>query len=115
VRLAGGKIAGWGAPAFLRPGNSIGIIASAAAGSSGAPKSVAAAGGSSIKPGRLFFLKDTVSGLQFLIDTGSSYSILPHRAKARPFGPILWAADGRRIRCWGHKVAEVKLGGQLYK
>jgi hypothetical protein len=117
VRLAGRKLAGRGAPTFLRPGNTIGIIASAAAdvGSSGAPASVAAAGSSSIKPGGLFFLKDAVSGLQFLIDTGSSYSILPHRTRARPFGPTLRAADGHRICCWGHKAAEVKLGGQLYK
>jgi hypothetical protein len=94
VHLAGGKLAGRGAPAFLRPGNSIGIIASAAAdaGSSGAPASVAGGGGSSIKPGRLFFLKDAVSQMQFLIDTGSSYSILPHKSKARPFGPTLRAA-----------------------
>jgi hypothetical protein len=116
VRLAGRKLAGRGAPTFLRPGNSIGIIAAAAdAGSSGAPASVAAGGGSSIKPGRLFFLQDAVSGLHFLIDTGSSYSILPHRARAKPYGPTLRAADGHRIRCWGHKAAEVKLGGQLYK
>jgi transposase InsO family protein len=117
VRLAGGKLAGRGAPAFLRPGNSVGIIASAAAdaGSSEAPSRVAAAGDGCIKPGRLFFMQDAVSGLHFLIDTGSSYSILPHRAKARPYGPTLRAADGRRIRCWGQKAAEVKLGGHSYR
>jgi hypothetical protein len=59
MRLAGGKLAGWGATAVLRPGDSCGIIAgvTAGVGSSEAPLAAAAAEGSTVKPGRLFFCK----------------------------------------------------------
>jgi hypothetical protein len=114
--LAGGKLAGWGARYRLRPGGSCGVVAamSSDAGFSEAPNGVADGGEVAVKPGRLFFLKDTVSQSKFLVDTGSSYGILPHRSKKPPHSPVLRAADGRRIKCWGSKAAEVELGGVSY-
>jgi hypothetical protein len=84
VRLAGARFC-------LRPGGSCGVIAAMPSddGSSEAPSGVAGGGGTAVKPGRLFFLRDTVSQKKFLIDTGSSYSILPHRSKKPPYGPVL--------------------------
>jgi hypothetical protein len=64
--------------------------------------------------GRLFFLADKKSGKKFLIDTGSSYSLLPYRSKAVPFGPLLKATNNQRIRCWGTCTATVTVGGNKY-
>jgi hypothetical protein len=60
--------------------------------------------------GRLFFLANK----QFLIDTGSSYSLLPYRSKAAPFGPLLKAANDQCIRCWGTCTVTVTVGGNKY-
>jgi hypothetical protein len=38
-----------------------------------------------------------VSQTKFLVDTGSLYSILPHRSRKPPHGPVLRAADGWQI------------------
>jgi Reverse transcriptase (RNA-dependent DNA polymerase) len=60
-------------------------------------------------PGTLFFITDTLTGRRFLVDTGSSFSLIPHRSSKRQCGPILRAADNRRIPCWGFSKATVKL------
>jgi Reverse transcriptase (RNA-dependent DNA polymerase) len=49
-----------------------------------------------------------------LVDTGSSFSILPHKSRAPLAGPLLRAADGRRIRCWGSKQLQLSLHGTSY-
>jgi hypothetical protein len=114
--LAGGKLASRDATSSSRPGHSWGVTGDWAGGdgSSGAPLLAAAAVRGEVAPGRLFFLRDTASGLQFLIDTGSSYSILPHTSRQRQHGPALKAADGWRIRCWGSKQAALQLSGVSY-
>jgi hypothetical protein len=65
-------------------------------------------------PGRLFFIRDSSSNKRFLVDTGSSFSILPFISTKPPRGPALYAADRRRIRCWGFVTAQVVLGGDAY-
>jgi hypothetical protein len=52
-------------------------------------------------PGRLFFIRDSTSNKRFLVDTGSSFSILPYISTKPPRGLALYAANRRRIRCWG--------------
>jgi hypothetical protein len=110
MRLAGGKLAGRGVDVKQHPGVSCGVFA-ATAGSSEAP-SIAAA--SAPKPGRLFFAADSVSNKKFLIDTGSSFSILPFSSSARQSGPVLRAADGWRIRCWGHRRTDISINGTAF-
>jgi hypothetical protein len=83
--VAVGKLDGQDASPSSRPGISCGVWAAAAgnSGSSEAPECAAAAADRSAVPaGRLFFLKDAISGLNFFVDTGSSYSILPHKSRA---------------------------------
>jgi hypothetical protein len=64
--------------------------------------------------GRLFFAADDLSGKRFLVDTGASFSILPHRSALRPSGPGLRTANNVRIRCWGRRTAEVNIGGRVF-
>jgi hypothetical protein len=52
---------------------------------------------------------------KFLVDTGSSYSILPHRSSAPQSGPLLCAANNRRIRCWGYRSAAMAVNGRRYE
>jgi hypothetical protein len=72
-------------------------------------------GASSVNGGRLFFAADAISGKKFLVATGSSYSILPHRSSAPQSGPSLRAANNRRIRCWGYRSAAVAVNGWRYE
>jgi hypothetical protein len=47
------------------------------------------------------FLQDDESKQQFMVDTGTLCSVLPHRSKSVPTGPQLSGADGKAIPCWG--------------
>jgi hypothetical protein len=49
--------------------------------------------------GRLFFAVDDNTSKKILVDTGASYSIIPHRSSVRPSGPALRTANNMRIRC----------------
>jgi hypothetical protein len=64
--------------------------------------------------GRLFFAADSISGKRFLVDTGASFSIVPHRSSSRPSGPALRTANNMRIWCWGLRTAEVNIGGTVF-
>jgi Reverse transcriptase (RNA-dependent DNA polymerase) len=46
------------------------------------------------------------------VDTSSSFSLLPYTSRQR--GPVLRAADGRRIPCWGFANVPIKLEGEPY-
>jgi hypothetical protein len=61
---------------------------------------------------RLFFIADQSSHRRFLVDTGSSFSIIPHRSSALATGPALRSANNARIHCWGQKLAAVTINGQ---
>ena len=59
-------------------------------------------------------MTDKNSGASFLVDTGSSYSIIPHSSKKPPSGPLLRSANGQRIPCWGERRLTVAFGGHHY-
>ena len=52
-----------------------------------------------INPGNLVHIVDKNSGTSFLVDTGSSFSIIPFKSSAQPTGPRLKAANGQQIPC----------------
>ena len=52
----------------------------------------------SVGPGKLFFIQDSISGKKFLVDTGSSFSIIPHKSTAPTTGPKLWSANNKPIQ-----------------
>ncbi len=64
---------------------------------------------SAVRPGRLFYVTDSVSGRHYLVDTGSASSIMPWESTAFPSGPTLTAADGRHIPCWGERSFAVTI------
>ena len=61
---------------------------------------------------KLFHITDDISGRRFLVDTGASYSILPHSSAAEPKGPPLRSPGGQAIPCWGKKQLEFRFAGQ---
>ena len=65
--------------------------------------------------GKLFFIQDKTSNNKFLVDTGSTYCILPYRSNRATCGPSLAAANGVRIRCWGYRRSAITIGGQEYR
>ena len=67
-----------------------------------------------IHPGKLVNITDSNSGTSFLVDTGSSYSIIQHTSQQTPTGPLLRSANGQRISCWGERRLSVVFGGHRY-
>ena len=67
-----------------------------------------------IPPGRLLVFTDTVSNQQFLVDTGSAYSIIPYRSSAPPSGPSIMTADRTPIPCWGRYVMTLNTSKLTY-
>jgi hypothetical protein len=66
---------------------------------------------SAVRPGRLFYIPDSVSNRRYLVDTGSAFSIMPWESTDTPSGPSLTAADGRLIPCWGERSCTVTIAG----
>jgi hypothetical protein len=42
--------------------------------------------------------------MRFLVDTGASCSLFPHKSTQLPFGPILKTPNGLSIPSWGESV-----------
>ena len=59
-------------------------------------------------------LVDKATQQRFLVDTGSSYSILPHRSQEPTSGPFLCTADCSPIACWGDRKLHVAAGGRRF-
>jgi hypothetical protein len=51
---------------------------------------------------------DQVSNRRFLVDTGASYSILPHRSSLPASGPTLYGPAGQSIPCWGERLVRLR-------
>jgi hypothetical protein len=68
-----------------------------------------------VRHGSLFYITDSLTQNNFLVDTGSTFSILPFKSAAPQSGPRLTAANGRRIACWGHRHASVVFDGVPFK
>jgi hypothetical protein len=60
-----------------------------------------------VAPGQLVHIVDQLTGRRFLIDTGTSYSIFPHRSMSPLSGPLLTRASGQQIPCWGERVVQL--------
>ena len=69
---------------------------------------------SSCPTGQLALLVDKSTQQQFLVDRGSSYSIIPHRSQEPTPGPRLCTADQSPIACWGDRKIHVAAGGRRF-
>jgi hypothetical protein len=61
-----------------------------------------------VAAGQLIHMLDQISKRRFLVDTGASYSILPHRSSLPASGPKLFGPAGRPIPCWGDCLVQLK-------
>ena len=59
------------------------------------PAVAAAAAATKGTLGCLLYLVDVDNSKQYLVDSGSTFSILPHKSSAEPMGPRLMTADGK--------------------
>jgi hypothetical protein len=59
--------------------------------------------------GKLLYLKDLLTGSDFLVDTGASRSVLPHFSSDPPSGLLLVSADDSPIAMWGVQERQVNL------
>ena len=67
-----------------------------------------------IHPSKLTYVVDTNNGTSFLVDTSSSYSIIPHSSHHPPSGPLLKAANRQQIPCWGWRQVSLYFGSRHY-
>ena len=65
--------------------------------------------------GVLAYLVDQLSSRRFLVDTGASYSLLPHHSGQPASGPRLTGADGESIACWGDQQVQLQFEGRPYR
>jgi len=65
-------------------------------------------------PGRLGLLVDSSSRTQFLIDTGSVYSLLPHSSTSPASSPALVLADKSLVKCWGARSVQVRVQNRIF-
>ncbi len=69
---------------------------------------------SAITPGRLLHLVDELSGIRFLVDSGASFSIIPHHSSLPGSGPRLRGPSGSSISCWGDTQLCIKVSGHQF-
>ena len=62
----------------------------------------------------LLYLRDSVTGREFLVDTGAAVSVFPHQSSLHSSGPPLVAADGRPIASWGKCRLNVCFSGRKF-
>ncbi len=65
-----------------------------------------------VAAGQLIHMLDQVSKRRFLVDTGASYSILPHRSSLPASGPKLYGPAGQPIPCWVDRLVTLKFQDQ---
>ncbi len=61
-----------------------------------------------IAAGELIHMLDQISNRRFLVDTGASYSILPHRSSLPAADPKLFGPAGQFIPCWGDCLVQLR-------
>jgi hypothetical protein len=67
-----------------------------------------------VAPGDLLFVLDRFSNRRFLVDTGASFSVFPHRSTAVPSGPHLSGPDGKNIPSWGPRRMRLTFGRRRF-
>ena len=82
-------------------------------------RSIMQTGDDSVPINSRLFIRDPLTKLNFLVDTGSDVSVIPQRFLRHlphPSDLILYAANNTKITTYGHKMLEVNLGlARLFK
>jgi hypothetical protein len=67
-----------------------------------------------IVPGSLVHIIDQLSGRCYLVDTGASFSIFPHKSTTPPTSQKLTGPDGQLIPCWGENRIILVFHGRCF-
>ncbi len=65
-----------------------------------------------VAAGQLIHMLDQISNRRFLVDTGASYSILPHCSSLPASGLKLFCLAGQPIPCWGDRLVQLRFQDQ---
>jgi hypothetical protein len=68
-----------------------------------------------VLPGTLLHATCQLTGRRFLLDTGSSFSIYPHKSSMAASGPHMTGPDGAIIPSWGVKELTMKFDNTVFK
>ena len=68
-----------------------------------------------VVPGKLVHACCQLTGRRFLLDTGASYSLWPHRSSSPSSGPRISGPSGSVIPCWGDRPFTVRFQGRTFK
>ena len=60
---------------------------------------------------RLIFLRDDITGKDFLADSGAALSVYTHSSQSPPSPTALIAANGAAIASWGSRRLQVRFQG----
>ena len=56
-----------------------------------------------------------LTGRRFLVDTGTTFSLIPHSSTLPPARqPRLIGPSSKLIRCWGEERLQLRIGGRLF-
>jgi hypothetical protein len=67
-----------------------------------------------VTAGQLIHMLDQISNRRFLVDTGASYSILPHHSSLPATGPKLFGPAGQLIPSWGDRLVQLRFQDQYF-
>ena len=65
-------------------------------------------------PSCLLYLVDPANSKRYLVDSGSAYSIIPHKSVAAPTGLRLVTTDGTPLKGWGRHTCTVHTHIDVY-
>jgi hypothetical protein len=64
----------------------------------------------------LVHIKDQLTDWRYLVDTGASFSLVPHRSTKTPAKePRLTGPNGLPIRCWGEEKRRLQFDGRTFE
>jgi len=68
-----------------------------------------------VAAGVLVHVQCQLSGRRYLVDTGATFSLVPHSSTLPPARqPRLIGPSGTPIRCWGEERLQLRIGGRLF-
>ena len=69
-----------------------------------------------VAAGMLVHITDQLTDGRYLVDTGASFSLVPHRSTKPPARePRLTGPNGLPIRCWGEERRRLQFGGRTFQ
>ena len=69
-----------------------------------------------VAAGMLVHITDQLTDGRYLVDTGASFSLVPHKSSAPPATePRLTGPNGSHIRCWGEERRQLRFSGRTFQ